>query len=292
MTKPRKIGLTALIVIAAVALDCQGVSGAGRNASDVSTWVANAVQWDAVWGSGVTCTDHAPTLSQQLASSKDHIFSIETVQHADGVVVMVPELNRVVSVRLTTDQQLGSIRVETTCEPDLASRSARLKSLQKSSSVQDERLQKHLEELKKRTVSGIDQESSPVKSTLKIDAPSPRALPSKQLWPRNKVESLKSVETVVHRSFTEACVPGSQGIALIPNFELYDPAVLTVIKSKELTCVLPIGFEYREHSTDPYAAYATHGCVADPTWVKKIERLIRLRSAEEKSLSCNKARNP
>ncbi|HEY6020215.1 MAG TPA: hypothetical protein VIY48_10025, partial [Candidatus Paceibacterota bacterium] len=211
MTRRCKVGLTVLIVTMATALEAQ-TNMVEQSGTQIPKWVTNAVQWDSVWGSEVTCTDKAPTLSQQLATSADHIFTVEVVRYQDGVVVTLPELHRVVSIKLTSNQQLASLRIETSCEPDLAGHEASLKSLGKSSPIENSRLKRHLDELKKQGPSGPEQTSAPVRSTLKIDPPGRRTMRPEEHWPRDRVEALKSVEAALQGAFAEVCVSGSRAV--------------------------------------------------------------------------------
>lgn len=214
----------------------------------VEQWVTNAIQWDSIWGSDVTCLTNGLPLSKQLASSTGHLFSMETVQKPDSIVAMVPELHRIVSIRLTPDRRLASIRIETNCETDLRNYESKLRALRKSpAQVHYPRLQKHLQEMREAAPAAPDQQT-PIVSTgkLLIAVPKQMVVTGKREWSHTKLDALRSVEAAAQQSFVEACTPGSRGVALIPDFRVQDPALLTVIKSKELTCVLPIGFQHRD----------------------------------------------
>ena len=288
MIEKYRVLLAVSMITIAVFATTPRAAAAERAESKTLLWAANAVQWDSVWGSGVTCSDHGPTLFQQLFSSKDHNFSADFAQYSDGMEVSIPELHRIVSIGLTSDGEFASVRIETNCDTDLASRDTKLKSLDKGPPVQDARLKQHLNTLRKAAPSTKSQQRSTAKSILRIKPPAATSSVIKQQWPRAKSDALLSVANAARDSFGQACEPGWSGVVLIPDFHLYDPSVLTVIKSKQLNCVLPIGFKRRQSSADPYVAYAMHNCVEDPAWVEKVQRLIALHAPKTKELSCHK----
>jgi hypothetical protein len=92
---------TVLILYAALfsGVRFNGIPSGSKN---LSAWIANAVQWDAVWGRDeLTCANEKFLLSDQLKSSKSHTFAVETARYQDGVVALLPDLHRLVSIRLT-----------------------------------------------------------------------------------------------------------------------------------------------------------------------------------------------
>jgi len=281
-----------ILVLSVVSVHALQVGGNDSAEKDLSRWITNAVQWDSVWRDDeFTCPSGKSRLSSQLASAKDHTFRMETARYTDGVVALLPELHRLISIRLTPDGQLASVSIELTCEPDLASHYAKLKSLRRPEVPQDPRLQRHLEELQKLATPPSIQESPATIGVLEIGAPVLKPPSRKTNWPRTKVDALKSVEAAAQKAFDEVCTRGSSAVVAIPDFELYDPAVVTVIRAKDLSCVLPIGFEHRRSPADPYVAYATYNCIEDQGSVKKAQRLIALRRVETKNLTCKSSPN-
>jgi hypothetical protein len=137
-----------VLILTAVFFHVVRLSAVDSASANLPAWIANAVQWDAVWGRDeITCNGGKISLSNQLQSSRSHTFGIEMAKYQDGVEALLPELHRLVSIRLTTDQHLASITIETTCASGLQSYHTRLKSLLQGGPVEDRRLQEHLQEL-------------------------------------------------------------------------------------------------------------------------------------------------
>jgi hypothetical protein len=267
-------------------------SGTGQ--PSVSEWIAGAVRWDALWGADVTtCSGRGKlSLSHELESSVTHSFRMESERHPDGVVTILPELRRLVAIRLTPDQQLASLTIEPTCETNLSDYYARLASLKESALPQDPRLQEHLRELRKEGEPTQSESSKDSNRTLGIVDIRPMALSAiskRSDWPRPKVDVLVSVEAAVQMSFDEACEIGSSAAMMIPDFELSDPAILVLIQEKAEVCVLPIGFEHRKSSGAPYTAFVKHSCIEDRQVVQKTQGLISRHRIETKTLMCGKA---
>ncbi len=242
------------IVLILTVLFFHGVrlSGVDSAAESLPVWIANAVQWDAVWGRDeVTCASGKFSLSSQLQSSGSHTFGMEMARYQDCVEALLPELHRLVSIRLTPDQRLASITIETTCESGLQSYRTKLKSLPQGRPVEDPRLQEHLQELNQRAQRQNPQEVSSQVGTIEITVPAQRPLPSLKEWEKAKIDALKSIEDAAQASFQQECAKGESATAEVPNFELYDPALLLVVRAKDGSCVLPIGFEWRQSSADP-----------------------------------------
>lgn len=284
MNKQIKIAL----ILTAVLLHGVRLSSVDAATENLLAWIENAVQWDAVWGRDeITCNGGKFKLSNQLQSSSSYTFSIETAKYQDGVEALLPELHRLVSIRLTPDQQLAAITIEPTCESGLQSYYTKLKSMPHGVPVEDPQLKEHFQELNRHAQRQDSQESKSQVSTIKITAPVPRPLPNLKQWQNKKIDALKSIEDVAQASFQQECVKGERAIAEIPDFELYDPTLLVVIRAKDGSCVLPIGFEWRQSSAEPYVAYAKYHCIEDSELLKRTQHLMRAHRAAIRPLTCS-----
>jgi hypothetical protein len=252
---------------------------------DVSKWLANAVQWDAVWGPDeTTCANITSRLSDVLKSSKSHTFKLETARVHDGVVALLPDLHRLLTIGLTADLQLASITIELTCESDLKSYYAKAKSLPRQP-IQDPRLQEFLKKLEQGAQRPISEQISTEIGTLQIREPQSKPLPRVQEWPKVKIDALRSIEAAADAAFQEQCVKKERAVITVPDFELYDPTILVMISGNG-SCVVPIEFENRQTSPDPYKAYSTHHCVENQELVRKTRPLIRAHQASTKTQMC------
>lgn len=280
--------LKIVLILTALFFHGARLSGVDSAAESLPAWIANAVQWDAVWGrDGVTCTGGKFSLSSQLQSSGSHTFGMEMARYQDGVEALLPELHRLVSIRLTPDQHLASITIETTCESGLQSYHTKLKSLPQGRPVEDPRLQEHLQELNQRTQRQNPQEVSSQVGTIEITVPAQRPSPSLKEWGKAKIDALKSIEDAAQASFQQECAKGESATVEVPDFELNDPTLLLVVRAKEGSCVLPIGFEWRQSSADPYVAYAKYHCLEDSGLLRKTQHLMRAHRAATKAVTCS-----
>jgi hypothetical protein len=281
---------TVLILCAALFSGVR-LNGIPSDSKNLPVRIANAVQWDAVWGRDeLTCTNGKFVLSDQLKSSKSHTFGVETARYQDGGVALLPDFHRLVSIRLTPDQELASITIESTCESGLQSYYAKLKSSPKGQPVQDPRRQEHLGKLNQLSEHPNPEELKSEMGMLEIGVPAPGASPLLGDWPKVKVDALRSVEAAAQTSFEQECAKCESAIAEVPDFELYDPALLVVVTAKNGSCVLPVGFEHRQSDADAFIAYPKYHCLEDSKLLRKMQRLIRAHGASTKTLTCRRSR--
>ena len=95
------------------------------------------------------------------------------------------------------------------------------------------------------------------------------------------MESIVAAAMSDFRKFTK---PGTHGRVIIPDFELSDPGVILLVFAPSGNCVLIVGFERRASSRDPYVAYPTANCLADPDAVAYYDKLIQSRKVETRDL--------
>jgi hypothetical protein len=160
----------------------------------------------------------------------------------------------------------------------------------KGQPVQDPHLQEHLGKLNQLSEHPNPEELKSEMGMLEIGVPAPRASPPLGEWPKAKIDALRSVEAAVQTSFEQECTVGQRAIAEVPDFELYDPALLVVVTDKNGSCVLPVGFEYRQSDADAFIAYTKYHCLEDPMLLRKTQRLIRTHKASTKMLACRSSR--
>ena len=252
-----------------------------------SAWISGAVQWDAIWGTELMCESQKFNLDEQLKLKGNHTFKVETARSKDRIVALLPELHRLVTIRLMGDQELASITIASTCEGSLDDYYAKLNSFPREKSVQDPLLQQRLQKLEQRAQSQNAGDMARELGTLQVTVPILRPTVRRAEWSKTKLGALSSIEAAIQKDFDEQCERGEAGEAEIPDFELNDPRLLVLRTTKEGTCILPIGFERRKGREDPYTAYAEYHCSQDSEQLAKVQRLIRAHRAATRTLACH-----
>jgi hypothetical protein len=95
---------------------------------------------------------------------------------------------------------------------------------------------------------------------------------------------LNSIVAAAMSDFSKFTKPGTRGQVIVPDFQINDPEVILIVLAPNGDCVLPVGFERRASSRDPYEAYPTANCLADPDAVTYYDKLVQSRKVETSDL--------
>jgi hypothetical protein len=151
-------------------------------------------------------------------------------------------------------------------------------------------VQRHLDPLKREaadqgTPPGPPTAESPVlRSRIAITSPAATRVTDKKSWSREKRAALESIVAAATSDSSKFTKPGSHGHVVILDFQLTDPKVILLVSSPNGDCVLGVGFDRRASSRDPYVAYPTANCLADPDAVTYYDKLVQSRKVETRDL--------
>jgi hypothetical protein len=290
--RQRNLPVFCYLLILLFAPACAGAaqsSTANPPGKNLFGWVENATHWDAVWHRGsVPCHAGDYDLAKQLQQTHAP-YVIEWSRNGDNITAMVPELHRMFFVQTTPEGDLGRIQIEDTCATSLEQYREAMASRKPVAPVTDpaerNRLDRLQHEAARQGIPSASTAEAPIqRSTIAIRPQTATPLTDRRSWSKEKQAALESIVAAAMSDFRKFTKPGTHGQVIVPDFQLNDPEIILIVLAPNGDCVLSVGFERRASSRDPYAAYPTANCLADPDAVAYYDKLVESRKVETRDL--------